>query len=146
MLWLFFRPVSFTAPLSFWNSYVDKAQRRNFTLLEITRIHKVQSDKHLKMQMHQGSFNNYVDQILPNCNHLPPHYSRFGFGLFKICMHLKTVQMSFFAIKINISIHISSLKKVLKIWKLKKNNPHFTFFGHFLPCTNLAPHTSRIGF
>ena len=70
MFWLFFRPVSFTAPLSFWNSYVDKAQRRNFTLLKINRIHKVQSDKHFKM--YWGSFNSYVDQILANFNHLPP--------------------------------------------------------------------------
>ena len=31
------------------------------------------------------------------------HYSRFGFGLFKKCMHLKAVQISFFAIKIIIS-------------------------------------------
>ena len=41
------------------------------------------------------------------------HYSRFGVFLFKIGMHVKTVQIEFFAIEIIISIHILSLKKVL---------------------------------
>ena len=49
--------------------------------------------------------------------HLPyflmHHYSRFGVFLFKIDMHVKTVQNEFFAIEIIISIHISSLKKLL---------------------------------
>ena len=41
------------------------------------------------------------------------HYSRFGVFLSKIGMHVKTVQIELFAIEIIISIHISSLKKVL---------------------------------
>ena len=41
------------------------------------------------------------------------HYSRFGVFLFKIGMHVKTVQIELFAIEIIIRIHISSLKKVL---------------------------------
>ena len=41
------------------------------------------------------------------------HYSRFGVFLFQIGMHVKTVQIEFFAIEIIISIHISCLKKVL---------------------------------
>ena len=41
------------------------------------------------------------------------HYGRFGVFLSKIGMHVKTVQIEFFAIKIIISIHISSFKKVL---------------------------------
>ena len=45
---------------------------------------------------------------------LPIHYSQFVFGLFKNCIHLKTVLMSFFAIKIIICIHVSSFRKVLK--------------------------------
>ena len=36
-----------------------------------------------------------------------------GYFLFKISMHVKTVQIEFFAIEIIISIHISCLKKVL---------------------------------
>ena len=68
------------------------------------------------------------------------HYSRFGFGLFKNRMHLKAVQMSFFAIKIIITIHSSSLKKVLKKcenWQKKSSfySLKVSFFGHFLPCT-----------
>ena len=41
------------------------------------------------------------------------HYSRFGVFLFKIGMDVKTVQIVFFGIEIIISVHISSLKKVL---------------------------------
>ena len=41
------------------------------------------------------------------------HYSRFGVFLFKISMHVKTVQIEFFVIEIIISIHILSLEKVL---------------------------------
>ena len=49
-----------------------------------------------------------VSQVMP-----PSHYSRIGVFLFKIAMHVKTVQIEFFAIEIIISIHISCLKKVL---------------------------------
>ena len=49
------------------------------------------------------------------------HYSRFGVFLFKNYTLVKTVQIGWFAIKIIISIDISSLKKVLqKCENLKK--------------------------
>jgi hypothetical protein len=41
------------------------------------------------------------------------HYSWFGMFLSINCMHVKTVQIEFFAIEIIISIHILSFKKVL---------------------------------
>ena len=41
------------------------------------------------------------------------HYSRFEVFLSKIGMHVKIVQIEFFAIEIIIYIHISSFKKVL---------------------------------
>ena len=57
----------------------------------------------------------------------PNHYtSWFGFGLFKNCMHLKTVQMSVFAIKVNINpiIRIFLNPQVCKI----KSLDFFTIF------------------
>ena len=47
---------------------------------------------------------------IANC---PPWPLRFGVFLFKIGMHVETVQIEFFATEIKISIHISSFKKVL---------------------------------
>ena len=57
----------------------------------------------------------------------PNHYtSWFGFGLFKNCMHLKTVQMSVFAIKVNIN-------PIIWIFFGSKGmqNQKFRFFHHF---------------
>ena len=52
--------------------------------------------------------------VIFHCSiNIPCHYSRFAVFLFKIGMHVKTVQIEFFAIEIIISIHISSLEIVL---------------------------------
>ena len=64
------------------------------------------------------------------------HYSWFGLFLSKKCMHLKTVQIEFFAIEIIISIHILCLKKVLpKCENWQKNSWFYllkvSFQGHF---------------
>ena len=71
-------------------------------------------------------------------SHLKYHYGRFGVRSFIISMYVKTVQIEFFAIKIIISIHISSLKKVWPKWKnwqkkililLTENQFSWTFFA-----------------
>ena len=57
------------------------------------------------------------------------HYGRFGVCSFIISMHVKTVQIEFYAIEIIISIHISSLKNVWLKWEnWQKKNPDFTYW------------------
>ena len=68
--------------------------------------------------------------------------------LSKTGMHVKIVQIEFFATEIIIRIHISSLKKVSA--KCKNDKKKFlvlltekvSFPGSFLPCTNCAPRCS----
>ena len=60
---------------------------------------------------------------------LPVHYSSFEVFLSKIGMHVKTVQIEFFAIEIVIRLHISNFKKSFaKMWKLTEKNPDFTYW------------------
>ena len=82
-----------------------------------------------------------------SCGHFEmalSHYSRFEVFLFKNCMHVKTVQVGWFAIKTIISIHIFSfnffLKKCENLQKislilLTESQFFWTFFDLYPPCS-----------
>ena len=78
-----------------------------------------------------------------------PKYCRFQVFLFKNCMHVKIVEVGWFAIKTIISIHV--LKKFWKNVKIYRKFPWFyllkvSFSGHFLTCTHYAPRCKISGF